>query len=182
MLTDTVRKHPNRPSTAAHYTRYMQNVWYSMSIAGDAPVQQVKDGTRCDTCRSTECVSHWRAGMVALILFPFLMSNIKFETLMQPWGNAGQRCRMIISDAPAWCCPERTSLSIPPTPDGSASVRSSADLKTKTQTKKHPMRCSWTRRSLTAATSVWSDSLSIHFREWFKFSSLRVRLCLAPQL
>lgn len=93
---------------------WMQNVLYSISIAGDTPVQEVKDGTKCDTCRSTECISHWRAGIVALILFSFLMSNIKFEALMQHWGNAVQRCRMIISDA-AWCCPERTSLSVPQT-------------------------------------------------------------------
>lgn len=73
---------------------------YSISIAGDAPVQEVKDGIKCDTCGSTECVSHWRAGIVALILFSFLMSNVKSETLMQHWGNAVQWCRTIIFDAP----------------------------------------------------------------------------------
>lgn len=109
------------PQHFAHYSRCMKNVLFSISIAGDA---LVKDGTKCDTCRSTECVSHWRAGIVALIPLSVLMSNIKFETLMQHWGNAVQRCRMIISDAPAWSGTmlSREDIAVRP-PDGSEVAR-----------------------------------------------------------
>lgn len=52
-------------------------------------------------------------GITALIMWVFfLMSNIKFETLMQRWGNANLRCKMLISNnldhaacvtLPRWC-------------------------------------------------------------------------------
>lgn len=149
-----VRKHCNRPSTPGSL--------YQMQAEGI--IQYIyswwrQPRTKCDTCRSTECVSHWRAGVAALILFSFLMSNIKSETLMQHWGNATvRRCRMIISDAPAWSgvMPSREDIAVRP-PDGSASVGSSADLK-----KKKPRR-SWTRRSLIAAASVQSAKLADTF-------------------
>lgn len=70
-------------------------------ITGSVPVQYyLYQWIKSDTYRSTECISHWLdRGITALIMWVFfLMSNIKFETLMQRWGNATLRCKMLISN------------------------------------------------------------------------------------
>lgn len=57
---------------------------------------------KCDTYRSTVCISNWLEGGGGDHCFDhvgiFLMSNIKFETLTQQWGNATFRCKMLISN------------------------------------------------------------------------------------
>lgn len=145
-------------------------------MEGDAPVQEVKDGTKSDTCRSPEC-NHRQAGIAALVPFSFfLISNIKFKTLTQHWRNAAQRCRTIITEAPAWIgvTPSREDIAVHPTRRLAGSQK---------QHGFHKKQLKW--RSVIAAASCPVEEAVHTFGKWFKYSgacSLRDCLCLALRL